>query len=99
MNSEAETLLRTQTEKRRLLRWRIAAILFFLTALIVAVGKGHPVAADPGGRPHIARVVIRGVIGNDVSRITTALKKSPEFFFRDWTSRCRGQPGWRCDGW
>ncbi|WP_099182565.1 signal peptide peptidase SppA [Gluconobacter frateurii] len=76
MNSEADTLLRTQTERRRLLRWRIAALFLFIAALVVAVGKGHPVAVDLGGRPHIARLVIRGVIGNDVSRITAALKKA-----------------------
>lgn len=76
MNAEADNFLRHLTERRRLLRWKIAALLFFFATIIAIIAKGHPGSGALMARPHIARLVIRGVIGNDVSRITTALKKA-----------------------
>ncbi|MBS1018753.1 signal peptide peptidase SppA [Gluconobacter cerinus] len=76
MSLEAETLLRSMADSKRLLLWRGAAVLFFLAALIIAVGKSHSTVSSLDARPHIARLVIHGVIGNDVSQITTALRKA-----------------------
>lgn len=66
---------------RRLWRWRAAAVALFALALGLAVRHGREEGVMPVRGPHIARLVVNGVIGNDVARTVTALRKaavSPE---------------------
>ena len=61
---------------RRLLYWRIAAIFCFVFACIVSTKHFSSRSTIASTKPHIARLVIRGVIKNDVSRVTDALAKA-----------------------
>nr|WP_306414171.1 signal peptide peptidase SppA [Gluconobacter roseus] len=62
---------------RQLLFWRIGALVAFCTAVSVCLaGHGRPSAANFGHRPHIVRLVINGIIRNDVSATVKALKQA-----------------------
>lgn len=57
MSLETDLLLDRRRLKRRLVFWRVLAVVAVVAALVVAVGR----TGFPGGR-HVARVMIRGLI-------------------------------------
>ncbi|WP_408873170.1 signal peptide peptidase SppA [Gluconobacter roseus] len=57
--------------------WRIGALVAVFTAIAVCMaGYGRPAAAGFGHRPHIVRLVITGIVQNDVSDTVRALKQA-----------------------
>ncbi|MCW2273311.1 signal peptide peptidase SppA [Rhodoblastus acidophilus] len=74
MNSSVETVLDRRQLRRKLTRWRIAALGLAVVAILVAAGR---FAGDAGSlTPHIARIDIGGLITGD--RDTLKLIKSAE---------------------
>lgn len=67
MNNDAEKRVLLALQRRRLLRWRIGAVCAFIVALFVCVMPSSLKQASHNQSPHIARLVIDGVIGDDVS--------------------------------
>ena len=67
MSLETDLLLDRRRLKRRLFFWRVAA----LGALLVAAGVGFGSVASPGGRAHVARLTVAGVITDDRKLIET----------------------------
>ncbi len=65
MALEADALIDRQRLKRRLMFWRIVAVLALVLAAIVAV----PHTGDIGGIRHIARFKIQGTIGDGQEQI------------------------------
>ncbi|WP_264597105.1 signal peptide peptidase SppA [Rhodoblastus acidophilus] len=74
MNSSVETVLDRRQLRRKLTRWRVAALGLAVIAILVAAGR---FAGDAGTlTPHIARIEIGGLITGD--RDTLKLIKSAE---------------------
>ena len=67
VNNDAEKRVMLSLQRRRLLRWRIGAVCSFIVALFLCVMPSSLRHASHAKSPHIARLVIDGVIGNDVS--------------------------------
>jgi len=65
MSVDADYLVDRRRLKRRLLFWRIAAVVAVLVAVVVAVGRFHDSAV--GG--HVARLTVDGVIVEDPDRL------------------------------
>ncbi|MEL6317345.1 MAG: hypothetical protein AAFR16_06865, partial [Pseudomonadota bacterium] len=63
--ARADTALEARTQRRRVWRWRIAALMAGLTAIVVALS--HADTSRVGG-PAIARYTLTGVIVDDPRR-------------------------------
>ncbi|WP_051625864.1 signal peptide peptidase SppA [Kozakia baliensis] len=61
--------------RRRLLIWRIAAVLAFSVALLT-VGLHRYNSSVSKLKPHIVRVAVDGIIGNDLHLLTRAIDKA-----------------------
>ncbi len=68
---EADLLLDRRRLKRRLVFWRVVAVLAVLGILAYAAGKGTP-GSLPGTR-HVARVNVSGIIGSE-RKLTEAVR-------------------------
>lgn len=62
---QAEILVERRRLKRRLVVWRLAAIVAVVAALALVFVGNERLAASAGFRPHVARVTISGVITDD----------------------------------
>ncbi len=68
MSMNADLLVERRQLRRRLLLWRVLALLIFVGALIVGVSFSNW-AGGPQARPHIARLTVSGVIVDDRKRL------------------------------
>ncbi len=76
MSLETDLLVDRRRLKRRLSGWRIVAVLALLGCVLIAIGRtgvGLP-------RPHVARLSVTGIIGDDrkLAERVTALATDPE---------------------
>ncbi|GBR52317.1 signal peptide peptidase sppA [Neokomagataea thailandica NBRC 106555] len=67
MNNDAEKRIMLALQRRRLLRWRIGAVLSFIFAFGVLVLPTSIKHKSTISTPHIARITIDGIIGDNVS--------------------------------
>ncbi|WP_346266714.1 signal peptide peptidase SppA [Neokomagataea anthophila] len=67
MNNDAEKRVMLSLQRRRLLRWRVGAVCSFSVALFLCVMPSSLRHTPHAKSPHIARLTIDGVIGDDVS--------------------------------
>lgn len=66
-----------QVKRRQLLLWRVGALVAFVGAVVISMaGHGGAVSTSSIQRPHIVRLVISGIIKNDVSQTVRALKQA-----------------------
>ena len=63
MTISADTLLDRMYLKSQITRWRVAAVVFAVLALVALVGGTHKPASL--GKPYIARITFDGIIGDD----------------------------------
>jgi len=70
MSGEADLLLDRRRLKRRLIFWRVVAVLAVVGAMFVAANRQPGGLAGLGGGRHIARVVVRGIIGDSRSLLS-----------------------------
>ena len=75
MSFETDLLLDRRRLKRRLMLWRVVAVL----AVVAALGAGLGGGGIALGRPHVARLLVRGVITEDraLTRAVGALAADP----------------------
>nr|WP_249201316.1 signal peptide peptidase SppA [Gluconobacter sphaericus] len=60
-----------------MLLWRVGALVAFVGAVVISMaGHGGAVSTSSIQRPHIVRLVISGIIKNDVSQTVRALKQA-----------------------
>lgn len=82
MGTELNATLVGLIKRRQIILWRIVALVAVCGAcLLVLPGRRQQAAVRLLHKPHIARLVVSGVIGNDVSRTVRALRdaqKSPD---------------------
>ncbi|MBF0885228.1 signal peptide peptidase SppA [Gluconobacter sphaericus] len=77
MNAELSAFLAGQVKRRQLLLWRVGALVAFVGAVVISMaGHGGAVSTSSIQRPHIVRLVISGIIKNDVSQTVRALKQA-----------------------
>ncbi len=69
MTLEADAVLDRRRLRRRLMRWRIAAIILAFLALLVLVVQDEELAASMGFGEHIARIKVEGLIRENAKRI------------------------------
>src|SRR4051794_20237681 len=65
MISEAEMIVERRRLRRRLLFWRVAAVVLFIAALLALAGSMGSFADIEKQRDHIARIKIEGLITGD----------------------------------